>query len=438
MHLIVFVGSAPAAGVSAALAGGESAVTSDGGSVYLSAAGGGPRELSLSVPRVLLPNASGEGALAVGLGPVDVVTGQTVAVIATLAPDGSVESIDIEGRPARRPSSSQPRTFEARPKGMISVFVRAAEGQQPIAGAQVYVRGAPVEATTDAAGRFTLELPEGAWDLSIIHAKFASGAPTSVKVTAAETEELAFYLLPTAVTLDDFVVRAPHIQGSIASVINERRESAAFKDAISAEDISKTPAGDAAGAAQRVVGVSIVDGRFVYVRGLGERYTNSLLNGLPLPSPEPDKATVPLDLFPTQTIQSIDISKTFTPDVPGDFAGGSVRIETVTVPEKLLLSASLSGGYNTQLDLPRAARLPRLFGRIGSVTTAEPARARSAGAAGLPVDRGRAKTRWHPGNAGGDQPPGGHPQHADGDHGVHQPPERRPQADGRQRLGSGR
>lgn len=350
LHLVVFVGSAPAAGVSVTLASGESAVTNENGSVHLTASGGASRELRVAVPLELLPNAPGEpgaGALEVALGGIEIVTGHTVAVIASLSPDGTLESVDIEGAEAA-PVIEPSESFEARPKGKISGVVRSNESKLPVEGAQVYVRGAPVEATTDAEGRFSLELPEGDWDISVIHAKLASGAPTAVKVTAAESAEVVFDLLPTAVTLDDFVIRAPHIEGSVASIINERRESATFKDAISAEDISKTPAGDAAGAAQRVVGVTVVDGRFVYVRGLGERYTNALLNGSPLPSPEPDRATVPLDLFPTQTIQSIDISKTFTPDMPADFAGGSVRIETITVPEKLLLSASVSGGYNTQ------------------------------------------------------------------------------------------
>src|SRR5690606_40800303 len=110
----------------------------------------------------------------------------------------------------------------------------------------------------------------------------------------------------------------------------------------------RTPAGDAAGAAQRVVGVTFFDSRFVYVRGLGVRYTNALVNVSTLPSPERDRATVPLVLFPTQTIRSIDIAKTFTPDMPADFAGGSVRIETITVPERLLFNFSLKAGWNSQ------------------------------------------------------------------------------------------
>lgn len=126
-----------------------------------------------------------------------------------------------------------------------------------------------------------------------------------------------------------------------------RRKSAAAQDSVGRAEIARTPDRNAADAARRVVGTTIIGGRFVFVRGLGERYTNALLDGAPLPSPEPDRQAVPLDLFPTQVIDSITIVKTFTPDVPGDFAGGSVRIATRRLPDQPVLSLSLGLGANT-------------------------------------------------------------------------------------------
>lgn len=126
-----------------------------------------------------------------------------------------------------------------------------------------------------------------------------------------------------------------------------RRKSAAAQDAVGRAEIARTPDRNAADAARRVVGTTIIGGRFVFVRGLGERYTNALLDGAPLPSPEPDRQAVPLDLFPTQVIDTITIVKTFTPDVPGDFAGGSVRIATRRLPDEPVLSLSLGMGLNT-------------------------------------------------------------------------------------------
>src|SRR6185295_17174776 len=134
-------------------------------------------------------------------------------------------------------------------------------------------------------------------------------------------------------TPDESAVEEVVIEESVDTTTNEgvaltRKQSSAVGDGVGRAEIARTPDKNAAEAAQRVVGATIVNGRFVYVRGLGERYTNALMNDAPLPSPEPDRAAVPLDLFPTMAIESLTISKTFTPDVPGDFAGGSVRIQT--------------------------------------------------------------------------------------------------------------
>ena len=117
-------------------------------------------------------------------------------------------------------------------------------------------------------------------------------------------------------------------------------------NAITAEQISKSPDGDAAKAIQRVSGVTVQDGRSVFVRGLGERYTVTNLNGTRLPSPEPEKRFVPLDMFPSGLLQSINVSKTFTPDLSGDFSGASVDIQTREFPAKRAVTFSASLGAN--------------------------------------------------------------------------------------------
>ncbi|HVJ90397.1 MAG TPA: TonB-dependent receptor, partial [Labilithrix sp.] len=105
-------------------------------------------------------------------------------------------------------------------------------------------------------------------------------------------------------------------------------------------------------------GTSIVGGRFVYVRGLGERYTNALLDGAPLPSPEPDRQAVPLDMFPTLVIADLTVSKTLTPDMPGDFAGGSLDIHTRDLPNKFLFQATLGLGFNALTTFGRRLSYP--------------------------------------------------------------------------------
>lgn len=116
---------------------------------------------------------------------------------------------------------------------------------------------------------------------------------------------------------------------------------------LSAEDIARTGEGDIAGALQRVTGLSVVGGRFVYVRGLGERYSLALLNGSPLPSPEPLRRTIPLDLFPTGIIASSLVQKSYSAAYPGEFGGGVINLTTRAIPDEPFLEIGASVGGDT-------------------------------------------------------------------------------------------
>lgn len=111
-----------------------------------------------------------------------------------------------------------------------------------------------------------------------------------------------------------------------------QKKAAGVSDAISEEQIKRSPDSDAADAVKRVTGVSVVGGKYTYVRGLGERYSNTQLNDVAIPSPEPEKKVVPFDLFPSNMIQNLVTAKTFTPDQPGNFSGGLVKINTREFP----------------------------------------------------------------------------------------------------------
>ena len=117
---------------------------------------------------------------------------------------------------------------------------------------------------------------------------------------------------------------------------------------MSREEIRKTVASDAAGAVEKVTGVSIVDNGYVYVRGLGERYSATMLNNALIPTTEPERRVVPLDLFPAALIDNIKVLKTYTPDLPGEFAGGLVQMQTIEFPTKRLFQAILRYGFNTR------------------------------------------------------------------------------------------
>ena len=128
------------------------------------------------------------------------------------------------------------------------------------------------------------------------------------------------------------------VTGNIPSVIRATPEVVSV---LSAADIARQGDGDVAGALSRVTGLSVVGGRFVYVRGLGERYSLALLNGAPLPSPEPLRRVVPLDLFPTSILASTVVQKTFSANYPGEFGGGVINLTTRVAPRTPFLTAGI-------------------------------------------------------------------------------------------------
>ena len=219
---------------------------------------------------------------------------------------------------------------------------------EPLIEATVSVVGTKIEAVTDYEGRFRLELPPGSYAVRFFYELHKPARFDGIKIEVGQVGRFDAKLDPEEDAIDTIEVESVVTRSTIEGEILTRQRSAAVGDSLGRMEMSKSPDRNAAQAAQRVVGANVIGGRFVYVRGLGERYTNALLNGIPLPSPEPDRAAVPLDLFPTAVVNSLTIAKTFTPDVPADFAGGSVRIESREIPGSFLFQTSLSGGYNTQ------------------------------------------------------------------------------------------
>lgn len=126
------------------------------------------------------------------------------------------------------------------------------------------------------------------------------------------------------------------------------RESSEVAAFLTQEDLERTGDSSAAGALARVTGLTIVEGRFIYVRGLGERYSSALLNGSPLPSPEPLQRVVPLDLFPASILESVTVQKSYSANFPGEFGGGVIDLRTVDAPRDPFFSVAASIGGNTE------------------------------------------------------------------------------------------
>lgn len=271
-------------------------------------------------------------------------SGRTAEAIVELNRKGAQPTVDLEGGGAREKEENVPLvTVWGRLEGRI-VHI---ETKEPVEEASIFVRGHDVEAKTDADGRFSLKLPVGPHDISAVHPMFSTMTRSNVEIREGESIELTMEATPVGVELEAFEITAPRIEGSTVDLLAERQQSGAVSDVIGAEQISKAGDSDAAGALKRVTGVTIVDGKYVYVRGLGSRYSATLLNGLNLPSPNPDRREVPLDMFPTAVIESVVIQKTYSPDMPAEFGGGMVQIRTKGYPDDLQLTLELSGAFET-------------------------------------------------------------------------------------------
>ncbi|MBA3025362.1 MAG: hypothetical protein FP820_03020 [Sulfurimonas sp.] len=211
--------------------------------------------------------------------------------------------------------------------GDIQISLLSSENQKPIQNARVFVKGMNLDVKTDAKGNLLLSLPAGEQTLSIIHSEFSSQT-IKVNVTANDVSTKFVELSPASMEMDEFIVLAPQVEGSVASLVAEKKNASAIADILGSEEMSKKGDSNAAAALKRVSGVTLVDGKNVYVRGLGERYANVELNSMPLPSPDPYKRVVPLDIFPASVIGSLKVQKTYSADLPGNFGGGYIDLRT--------------------------------------------------------------------------------------------------------------
>lgn len=236
------------------------------------------------------------------------------------------------------------------PQGTLQGKVVDQQTETPLANAWVFLAGTPFKTFTNAEGTFSLTAPKGAYFLEVSAPFYL---PFSLEVTLSDSpgEPLQIAMKPRPLSLGSLLVTGRKIPSTANDIglLARQLHQKFLSDAISAQWMGRLSTGDAGDALKRVTGVTLVGGKFVYVRGLGERYSNTQLNGVPIPSPEPTRRVVPMDIFPSSLLDSIETVKTFTPDQPGDISGGSVRIVSKDFPSTRELSFSASLGSNSQI-----------------------------------------------------------------------------------------
>ena len=221
---------------------------------------------------------------------------------------------------------------------------------KPLPGVLVVIIGTKLSTLTDAEGKFSFrKMPSGKYNLEFSLFSFSTKIISEVEVIDKEATVLTVSLAEMNGVLDEVVIKTTvkAKAESVNSLLKMQKNSVRVSDGISAESIKRTPDKTASDVLKRISGASIQNNKFVIIRGLNDRYNTTYLNGSPLPSTEPDRKAFSFDIFPANMIDNLVINKTATPDLPGEFAGGVIDINTKATPDKNFQTIAIGTGYNT-------------------------------------------------------------------------------------------
>ena len=234
----------------------------------------------------------------------------------------------------------------AQEKGKIAGKIQDAGTSEELIGVAVGVKGSSQGSVTDIEGHYLLSLEPGTYTLVINYVGYNTKEISSIEVKSGETTTLNVTLEETTIQTEEVVVTATYQKESVDALMLERKNAVAVSDGISADLIKKTPDKNTSDVLKRVSGASIQDNKYAIIRGLNERYNTALVNGSPLPSTEPDRKAFSFDIFPSSLLESMTITKTATPDMPGEFAGGVIKIKTRDIPDKNFYNIDFGLKYN--------------------------------------------------------------------------------------------
>lgn len=230
-------------------------------------------------------------------------------------------------------------------RGILHGVVKSSKKKSSIDKVKIIIHGDTKEYYTDKNGAYTISLPVGKYTVSFIHPNYTTKTEDSIEIVSEQTYNNDVILSLSGLELEEFLVISPSLKSSVSALLEVRKSQQTVADLIGAEQISRSGDSDAGSSLKRVTGLSLVDGKYIYVRGLGERYSSTLLNGSMIPSPDPSRRVVPLDLFPSTVIESMIVQKGYHPSMPGEFGGGVIDIMTKSLPSKRYLKFSTSYSF---------------------------------------------------------------------------------------------
>ncbi|TZF86540.1 TonB-dependent receptor plug domain-containing protein (plasmid) [Pedobacter sp. BS3] len=239
--------------------------------------------------------------------------------------------------------------FAAEVPGRISGTISDKKTGETLIGVSVKIAGTTKGIATNVEGKFSLiGINPGTYTLEISYVGYATKRITGVEVKPGNVTPLNIILEESSdIRLNEVVVTASYKQESVNSLYAQQKNSGAITDGVSSELIKKSPDKNTSDVLKRVSGATIQDNKFVIVRGLSDRYNTAMLDNATLPSTEPNRKAFSFDIVPSGLVDNLVISKTATPDLPGDFTGGAVQIRTKDIPDNNFITVGAGVGYNT-------------------------------------------------------------------------------------------
>lgn len=223
---------------------------------------------------------------------------------------------------------------------------------ETLIGATIQIPGTTIGTITDLDGNFAIKIAPGKYSIKVSYISYNDIIIEDVSVKSDEVTVVGEVRLQDAdLKLNEIVVTAEAVRTTEVALMSIRKNSQTMMDGISSAKMSLTGDATAVEAVKRVTGVSVEGGKYVYVRGLGDRYSKTMMNNADIPGLDPDRNTIQMDIFPSNLISNMTISKTFTAELPADFTGGLINIETVDFPERKKMKVSLGTSYNPNMNL---------------------------------------------------------------------------------------
>jgi len=240
-----------------------------------------------------------------------------------------------------------PELSFAQSKGKISGTVVDATTGETLVGVNVFIEGTLIGKSTDLDGKYIIEIDPGTYTLVASYVSYNRKKVVDVVVEMGKTTTVDFTLEVESKSLGEITVSAEANKNTEAALLRVQFKAPSIMDGISSEQIKRTPDASSSDALKRVTGVTITGGKFVNVRGTPERYSATMLNGSQAPSTEADKRSFSFDLVPSNLLDNVIIIKAATPDIPGDFSGGMVKLSTIDFPTDLTFNLSYGTSYKT-------------------------------------------------------------------------------------------